>query len=94
MIKGLIKLYEEQRMLTLLEIAYFALAVITFMVAGTLALFNQSLGVSMLIMPLSVLVVGVANIVVWSLVKLLIESLASKNASKTASKTTAKTSKK
>lgn len=78
MIKGLIKLYKERRELTLLEIAYFALSVISFIVAGTIALFNQSLGISILIVPLCALIAGVVNIVAWSLVKLLVESLANK----------------
>lgn len=78
MIKGLIKLYKDRRELTLLEIAYFALSILSFVVAGTVSLFNQSLGVSILIVPLIALVAGVVNIVAWSLVKLLIEGLASK----------------
>lgn len=78
MIKGLIKLYKDRRELTLLEITYFALSIISFVVAGTISLFNQSLGVSILIVPLIALVAGVVNIVAWSLVKLLIESLANR----------------
>ena len=85
MIKGLIKLYKERRELTLLEIAYFALSVISFIVAGTIALFNQSLGISILIVPLFALIAGLVNIVAWSLVKLLVEGLANKKSdSKTA----------
>ena len=89
MIKDLIKLYEDGRELTLLEITYFALSVLSFMVAGILALFNQALGVSVLIVPLIALVAGVMNIVAWSLVKLIIESLSNKvkgSAAKTAKK--------
>ena len=94
MIKDLIKLYKERRELTLLEITYFALSVITFAVAGIIALFNQSLGVSILIVPLIALIAGVVNIVAWSVVKLLIESLINrKNADKAADKP-AKTTKK
>ena len=79
MIKELIKLYEERRELTLLEIAYFALTIISFVVAGIVALFNQALGVSILVVPLFALIAGVVNIIAWSLVKLLVETLASKN---------------
>lgn len=94
MIKDLIKLYKERRELTLLEITYFALSVITFAVAGIIALFNQSLGVSILIVPLIALIAGVVNIVAWSVVKLVIESLINrKNADKAADKP-AKTTKK
>ncbi|MBQ3309557.1 hypothetical protein IJG78_02670 [Candidatus Saccharibacteria bacterium] len=87
MIKDLIKLYKERRELTLLEITYFTLSVITFAVAGIIALFNQSLGVSILIVPLIALIAGVVNIVAWSVVKLVIESLINrKNADKAADK--------
>ncbi len=82
MFKGLINLYEGHRELTLLEITYFTLTVITFIVAGTIALFNQNLGVSMLIVPLITLIIGVVNIVAWSLVRLFVESLIERKADK------------
>ncbi len=88
MIKGLIKLYKDRRELTLLEIAYFALSVISFVVAGTVSLFNQSLGVSILIVPLIALVAGVVNIVAWSLIKIFIEALANKKDETKTSKAT------
>lgn len=88
MIKGLIKLYEGGRELTLLEIAYFVLAIVSFVIAGIVALFNQSLGVSMLIVPLFALIAGVVNIVAWSIVKILLEGLVNKKGkSKTAKST-------
>ena len=77
MIKDLIKLYKDRRELTLLEITYFALSIVSFAIAGIIALFNQSLGVSVLIVPLIALVAGIMNIVAWSLVKLIIEGLIS-----------------
>ncbi len=83
MIKDLIKLYKDRRELTLLEIAYFILSILSFVAAGVVALFNQSLGVSILIVPLVALVAGVMNIVAWSLVKLIIEALAKKCDEKT-----------
>ncbi|MBR0460964.1 hypothetical protein IJI91_03220 [Candidatus Saccharibacteria bacterium] len=76
--KDLIRLYKERRELTLVEITYFALAVISFVVAGTIALFDQSLGISILIVPLIAMVTGIANIVAWSLIKLFIEGLISR----------------
>jgi len=88
MIKSLIKLYEERRELTLLEIAYFALTIISFVVAGTIALFNQNLGISFLIVPLLALIAGVVNIVAWSLVKLFVESLANKKSGGKTAKST------
>ena len=87
MINDIIKLYREGRELTLLEIAYFAITLLAFGVAGVVALFNQSLGVSILIVPLVSLIAGVMNIVAWSLVKLIIEHIIeSKKAQKLASK--------
>lgn len=83
MINSLVKLYKDGKELTLLEITYFALSVLSFVVAGVVALFNQSLGVSILIVPLIALIAGVMNIVAWSLVKLIIEHLATKKSAKT-----------
>lgn len=78
MVNDLIKLYKEGQKLTLLEIAYFAITILAFGVAGIVALFNQSLGVSILIIPLITLIAGVMNIIAWSLVKLIIEHMISR----------------
>ena len=79
MIKELIKLYKDRRELTLLEITYFALSVISFAIAGVLALFNQALGISVLIVPLVAFIAGLMNIVAWAVVRLLIEGLMNRN---------------
>ena len=75
MIKELIKLYKDRRELTLLEITYFTLSVISFAVAGILALFNQALGLSVLIIPLIAFIAGLMNIVAWAVVRLISEGL-------------------
>ena len=75
MVNDLIKLYKEGQKLVLLEIAYFTITILAFGVAGIVALFNQSLGVSILIIPLVTLVAGIMNIIAWSLVKLIIEHM-------------------
>ncbi|MBR2989335.1 hypothetical protein IKF40_00145 [Candidatus Saccharibacteria bacterium] len=75
MIKSLIKLYKDNKQLTLLEIAYFALSILSFAVAGIVALFNQSLGVNILIVPLIAFVAGLMNIVIWAVIRLVIEAL-------------------
>ena len=81
MVNDIIKLYKNGQKLVLLEVAYFTISVITFAVAGIIALFNQSLGVSILIVPLIALIAGVMNIITWSIVKLIIEhTIASKKA--------------
>lgn len=79
MIKELIKLYKDRRELTLLEITYFALSVISFAIAGVLALFNQALGISVLIVPLVAFIAGLMNIVAWAVVRLFIEGLMNRN---------------
>ncbi len=75
MIKDLIKLYKDRRELTLLEITYFALSVVSFAIAGILALFNQALGLSVLVVPLVAFIAGLMNIVAWAVVRLIIEGL-------------------
>jgi len=85
MINDIIKLYKEGKELTLLEIAYFAITIVTFAIAGVIALFNQSFGVSILIVPLVALIAGVMNIVAWSLVKLIVEHMISSRKEKSKS---------
>ena len=85
MINDIIKLYKEGKELTLLEIAYFTITIVSFAVAGIIALFNQSFGVSILVVPLVALVAGVMNIVAWSLVKLIVEHIIASRKEKSAS---------
>ena len=99
MVNNLIKLIKDNRELTLLEIAYFALSLLSFAVAGVVALFNQSLGVSVLIVPLVALVAGVMNVIAWALVKLVMEQIISsrsgkKSAEKASSSAVSKAAKK
>ena len=86
MVNDLIKLYKEGQKLVLLEIAYFAITILAFAIAGVIALFNQSLGVSILIIPLVTLVAGIMNIIAWSLVKLIIEQMISSRKQKSGKK--------
>lgn len=90
MIKDLIKLYENHNQLVLLEIVYFSISIISFSLAGIVALFNQSLGVSILIIPLIALIAGVMNVVAWSLIKLIIDALMSHNKAKKSAEKSAK----
>lgn len=77
MVNTIIKLYKNHRELTLLEMTYFIMMILAFMVAGIVALFSQSLGVSILVVPLVCLIAGVMNLVAWSLVKLALDNLIS-----------------
>lgn len=69
-VKYLAKLYEERRELALLQWTYLAMAVVSVIIAGIFALINQSLGVSILIVPLVAFVAMSMNIIAWALVKL------------------------
>lgn len=69
------RLYQEKRELTILEITYAILTVITFLVAAVIALLNQSLGVALLIIPFVSFLALSANIIVWALVKMFIEQI-------------------
>lgn len=95
MINYIVKLYKEGRELALLEIAYFTITILAFIVAAVISLFNQSFGVSALIVPLITLIAGVVNIVAWSIVKLVVEKIAgAKNDKKLGTEIARKTTKK
>ena len=67
------QLYKEKRELTILEITYLIIAGISFLVAAVIALLNQSLGVGLLIIPFIAFLAFSANLIVWALVKMLVE---------------------
>ena len=66
-------LYKDKRELTILEITYLVIAVIAFLVAAIIALLNQSLGVALLIIPFIAFLAFSANMIVWALVKMLLD---------------------
>ena len=67
------QLYKEQRELTILEVTYLIIAVLSFLVAAVIALLNQSLGVALLIIPFVSFLALSANIIVWALVRMLLD---------------------
>ena len=67
------QLYKEKRELTILEITYLVITGISFLVAAVIALLNQALGVAMLIIPFVAFLAFSANLIVWALVKMLLE---------------------
>ena len=67
------QLYNEQRELTILEVTYLIIAVLSFLVAAVIALLNQSLGVALLIIPFVSFLALSANIIVWALVRMLLD---------------------
>ena len=73
LISYLKQLYKEKRELTILEITYLIIAGISFLVSAVIALLNQSLGVGLLIIPFIAFLAFSANLIVWALVKMLVE---------------------
>ena len=67
------QLYKEKRELTILEITYLIIAGISFLVSAVIALLNQALGVGLLIIPFIAFLAFSANLIVWALVKMLLE---------------------
>lgn len=90
MVKYIVKLYKEHHELTLLEISYAILLVISFVIAAILALFNHAIGTSALIIPLVCLVTGIMNVVAWSLIKMVAEHLISTEKAKQEAEKTVK----
>ena len=67
------QLYKEQRELTILDVTYLIIAVLSFLVAAVIALLNQSLGVALLIIPFVSFLALSANMIVWALVRMLLD---------------------
>lgn len=67
------QLYKEKRELTILEVTYLIIAIISFLVAAVIALLNQSLGVALLIIPFVSFLALSANMIVWALVRILLD---------------------
>ena len=65
--------YKDQRELTILEVTYRIIAVLSFLVAAVIALLNQSLGVALLIIPFVSFLALSANMIVWALVRMLLD---------------------
>lgn len=64
------KLYTEKKELALLEWTYLVMVVVSVLIAGIFALFNQALGVSILIVPLVAFIAMSMNVIAWALIKL------------------------
>lgn len=80
------KLYAEKKELALLEWTYLAMAIISVIIAGILALFDRALGVSVLIVPLVAFVAMSMNVVAWALIKLAADTFLPKKQRKTSKK--------
>ncbi len=71
----LLKLYKENRQISLLSWFYGFVAVLFIFIAGLCALVNQPFGVGLLIVPLVAMIALCANVTVWALVKLFIQHI-------------------
>ena len=87
---GIIKLYKNHRELLLVEITYLVITLLSFIVAGVIALFNQSFGVAALMVPLVSLIALVVNVVVWAMVKFVLDGIVAQYDKKNDAKTTKK----
>ena len=67
-------LYQDKKQIALLSWAYGIIAVFATVVAGLIALVNQSLGVGIMIIPLVAIVAFSVNIIMWALIRFAIES--------------------
>lgn len=67
------QLYKDKHELTILEITYLIIAITSFLVAAVIALLNQSLGIALLIIPFVAFLALSANIIVWALVRMLLD---------------------
>ena len=68
------RIYREKRQVSLLTWAYAIISVAVIIVAGLIALINQSVGVAILIIPLIAIAAMCANIMVWSLIRFILET--------------------
>lgn len=76
------KMYREKSQVCLLTWAYGIISVAVIVVAGLIALINQSVGVAILIIPLIAVAAMCANVMVWSLIRFVIESHEAKEKAK------------
>ena len=72
-----IRLYREKNQLALLAWAYGIISVIAVIIAGLVALIDQSVGKSILFIPLISACAFCANIVMWAIIRLILDAYAS-----------------
>ena len=76
-------LYKNKRELTILQGLYFGVAVAFLVIAGLVALVNQSVGLALLVVPLVSFITFSINTVIWALVKLMLDTVLEMKKSKT-----------
>ena len=73
-----IKLYKEKSQLALLTWAYLAITVVFVILAGIFALFNQAVGLSVLIVPFVAIIALCVNVTAWALIRYLLDGIISR----------------
>lgn len=73
-------LYKENRQIALLSAVYGAVAAVSLLIAGLFAIVDQEIGRKILIVPELSMIALIANLVVWSIIHTLFDSI--DNASK------------
>ncbi|MBO4854905.1 hypothetical protein J6X15_02140 [Candidatus Saccharibacteria bacterium] len=76
------KMYREKDQVGLLTWAYVIISVAVVIVAGLIALINQSVGVAILIIPLVAVAAMCANVMVWSLIRFILQTHETKEKAK------------
>jgi cell division protein FtsW (lipid II flippase) len=84
LIKYFTNLYKEGRQIALLTWIYGTVAAIAVVIAGLFAIVNQDLGRAILIIPVVCVLVLLLNLVAWSIIHTIFDTL--KNKQKTAKK--------
>jgi hypothetical protein len=68
-------LYKENRQIALLSAVYGAVAAVALLIAGLFAIVDQEIGRKILIVPEISMIVLIANLVVWSIIHTLFDSI-------------------
>ncbi len=82
-----IDLYKDNKQIVLLSWCYSLIAIVFVVISGIIALINQPLGVSILIVPLVSVIALSMNVVFWALIHLAIDNKSKKETKKSAPKT-------
>ena len=80
LIESVQAMYENKREFTILQWIYMAIALVSLVFAGLMALINQSFGIGLLVVPLVAIVAFCMNTITWALVRLVLDALKGKKA--------------
>jgi len=68
-----VSFYRDNKKLELLQYAYVIIFAVVMVISGLIALINQAIGISFLIIPLICVVSFCMNLIAWSIIKTAIE---------------------